>query len=213
MKFEILKICSGKAKDVNVGDKTIHTAYLKTPITEPTHLNKLGLVGDEHVYKLHGGVDKAICLYDKDDYALWESYIPNMPEYSAFGENITTRGLTKDNIAIGDTFKLGEGIIQVTESRGPCNTIAQIHGVPDIVKMILAKNATGCYFRVLKEGTIHPGDALELIERHPVQFTIDEFNTLKYHEKKNKALLEKALLVDALPLSHKEKFQSQLEKL
>jgi len=213
MNYDIVKICTGKVKTEVFGTHPPkRTAVSKTPITQPTYLSFLGLEGDEHAYHGHGGINKAICLYDQLDYELWRPYIDDMPDYAAFGENITTVGLTKDHIAIGDTFKFGDAIIQVTEGRGPCHTIAKKYDVPNLVKLMSAAHATGCYFRVLEEGIIEQDSSLELLELHPVQLTLEEYNALQYTDKKNVALLEKALRVDALPEEHQVKFRRQLHK-
>jgi len=213
MKHEIIKICTGKVEKLMLGGTSKKTAVNKYPITEPNYLSKLGFKGDEHEYKGHGGINKAVCLYDKLDYALWQGYITDMPEYAMFGENITTVGLTKDNIAIGDTFRLGDAVIQVTEGRGPCNTIAKKYEIPTLVKMMSAAHATGCYFRVLEEGFVQPDSVLELVERDSANFTLDEFNALLYTDKKNVNLLKKAVSVRALSEDQRQIFEQRLSKL
>ncbi|WP_414042772.1 MOSC domain-containing protein [Macrococcus sp. EM39E] len=210
MYYEVKRICIGKVEKMNVNGKGKRTAYYKYPIEGPTLLTVTGFVGDNQVYKAHGGVNKAVCLYDFNDYALWKDYMVLDTPYTLMGENITTVGLDKDTICIGDIFKLGDALIQVSEGRGPCNTIAQVHGVPDIVKMMCASRATGCYFRVLVEGMVAPNSQLELMKKDDIGFTLHEFNTLIYGDKKNKALIEKALKVDALAEEYKEKFAKRL---
>lgn len=210
MHYELKRICIGGIEKIDVNGKEKKTAYYKYPIENAVQLTVTGFVGDQHVYKGHGGVNKAVCLYDYKDYDLWSDYMDIDTEFSLFGENITTVGLDKDTICIGDTFKLGEALIQVTEGRGPCNTIAQVHNVPNIVKMMAASQATGCYFRVLVEGVVAPNSRLELMKKDETRLTLHEFNELVYGDKKNKALIEKALKVDALPAEHKEKFAKRL---
>lgn len=214
MTYEIRAICVGSVNNVTLGDGSQKkTAVNKFPITSNTFLSRLGLTGDEHEYHGHGGVNKAICLYDYNDYALWTDYIPNMPDFAMFGENITTVGLTKDVLSIGDIFSFGDAIIQVTEGRGPCSTIAKKYNVSKLVKMMSARHATGCYFRVLQEGMVTPKSALALLEKHPLNFTIDNYNALMYTDQKNIDLLHKAVAVDALPEEHKALFNKRLQKL
>ncbi|MGK0577670.1 MOSC domain-containing protein [Macrococcus capreoli] len=210
MQYEVKRISIGQVEKKLFNGKEKETAYYKYPIEMPTLLTSTGFVGDHQVYKFHGGVNKAVCLYDFNDYALWQDYMNIETDYSLMGENITTVGLDKDNICIGDTFKLGEAVIQVTEGRGPCNTIAQVHNVPDIVKMMCASRATGCYFRVLVEGVVAPNSQLELMKKDHNGFTINEYNELMYGERDNQILIKKALKVDALPEEHKEKFRKRL---
>ncbi|WP_414046128.1 MOSC domain-containing protein [Macrococcus equi] len=212
MQYEVKRICTGKIVKKVYNGKEKRTAYYKYPIEVPTLLTITGFVGDHQVYKAHGGVNKAVCLYDFNDYKLWQDYMNTETEYSLMGENITTVGLDKETICIGDTFKLGEAVIQVTEGRGPCNTIAQVHGVPNIVKMMSASRATGCYFRVLVEGIVAPNSQLSLIKKDETGFTLNEFNELMYGDKKNQELIKKALEVEALPEDYKEKFKKRLVK-
>lgn len=213
MEYKIIKICTGAVQTVTFHDqKPKRTAVNKLPITSPTFLSYLGLTGDEHEYKGHGGVNKAICLFDRLDYEMWKDYI-DLPEYAMFGENITTIGLTKDQLAVGDVFQFGDAVIQVTEGRGPCSTIARKYNVPQLVKMMSAAHATGCYFRVLEEGMVQPDSQLTLLHQHPARFTIDEFNSLLYTDPKNKELLEKAMMIEALPDDHRQKFAAKLAKL
>ncbi|TDM03607.1 MOSC domain-containing protein [Macrococcus carouselicus] len=213
MNYEIVKICTGKVEKVMLNGKPKKTGVNKYPITETNYLSKMGFEGDEHEYKGHGGINKAVCLYDKLDYTLWQDYIHDMPDYAMFGENITTIGLTKDRIAIGDIFKLGEAVIQVTEGRGPCNTIAKKYKVPSLVKMMSMSHATGCYFRVLQEGYVQPDSNLILLERDPANFTLEAFNTLLYTDKKNVDLLKHAVSVTALSEDQRQTFQQRLDRL
>lgn len=210
MEYEVKRICIGDKQKININNKEKLTAFYKYPIDKLTQLTVTGFVGDHQVYKGHGGVNKAVCLYDYNEYKQWSDVMNIDTEFSLFGENITTVGLDKDTICIGDTFKLGEALIQVTEGRGPCNTIAQVHNVPDIVKMMAASRATGCYFRVLIEGIVAPDSQLELVKKDEIGLTLHEFNELIYGTKKDKSLIEKALQVDALPEEYKEKFSKRL---
>ncbi len=210
MEYEVKRICIGDKQKININNKEKLTAFYKYPIDKLTQLTVTGFVGDHQVYNGHGGVNKAVCLYDYNEYKQWSDVMNIDTEFSLFGENITTVGLDKDTICIGDTFKLGEALIQVTEGRGPCNTIAQVHNVPDIVKMMTASRATGCYFRVLIEGIVAPDSQLELVKKDEIGLTLHEFNELIYGNKKDKALIEKALQVDALPEEYKEKFSKRV---
>lgn len=210
MEYEVKRICIGDEQKINLNNKEKLTAFYKYPIDKLTQLTVTGFVGDQQVYNGHGGVNKAVCLYDYNEYKQWSDVMNIDTEFSLFGENITTVGLDKDTICIGDTFKLGEALIQVTEGRGPCNTIAQVHNVPDIVNMMATSRATGCYFRVLIEGIVAPDSQLELVKKDEIGLTLHEFNELIYGNKKDKALIEKALQVDALPEEYKEKFSKRL---
>ncbi|WP_414050330.1 MOSC domain-containing protein [Macrococcus animalis] len=211
MQYEVKRICIGQVEKKTFNGKEKETAYYKYPIEMPTLLTSTGFVGDNQVYKGHGGVNKAVCLYDFNDYALWKDYMVLDTLYTLMGENITTVGLDKDKICIGDTFKLGEAVIQVSEGRGPCNTIAQVHNVPHIVKMMCTSRATGCYFRVLVEGMVAPNSQLDLIVKDNNGLTLHEYNELMYGDKYNTRLLEKPLKVDVLSGDVKEKFKKRIK--
>jgi MOSC domain-containing protein YiiM len=141
------------------------TAIYKQAVQQPIALKTLGLDGDE---RTGYDVDRAICCLAQEHYRFWESYFNRTFPLGTFGENITLQGAVDENVCIGDVYRCGTALMQVTQPRTPCYKQAKKTGVPTFVKLIEATKRRGFLLRVLEEGTIAPGDSFELIERpHP----------------------------------------------
>lgn len=199
MVFKIDYISTGKVSNVTFDNqKTKKTAIYKTPISNSMFLSKTGFVEDEQQYKGHGGPEKAICFYSKDNYQYWNDIIHLLPEYAIFGENLTVSGLTEADLNIGDTYQLGEATIQVSCPRQPCATIAQRYGIKDLVKRMADSCKTGCYFRVIKVGYVSQGDDLVLIEQKKPSLSILELNETRFKDNKNKQRIQSVLNHDGI---------------
>ena len=135
---------------------------LKEP-TEEAFLSKDGFLGDDVAdLKHHGGPDRAVCVYSYEHYALWEEEFQTTLPASTFGENITVTNMLERDVCIGDTYQLGEAIIQVTQARVPCSTISKRLGIPGILPRIVATGYTGYLCRVLQEGTVRQDSKITL---------------------------------------------------
>ena len=115
----------------------------------------------------HGGKDRAVCVYIAEHYAWWKSNHGLDLGFGAFCENLTVEGALEAEICIGDQFRAGEALVQVTLPRDPCRTLDALTGVSDL--WILARDSGRCGFhmRTLREGIIRRGDAFEPVRRHP----------------------------------------------
>ncbi|MEO0913788.1 MAG: MOSC domain-containing protein, partial [Pseudomonadota bacterium] len=143
------------------------SAIDKQPIPGPWHIATTGLRGDEQAdTRHHGGPDKALHHYSRDHYATWRRELPAAREAlrtaPAFGENISTHGLSEADICIGDVFCLGDVILQVSQGRQPCWKLNIRFGVSDMALRVQRSGRTGWYYRVLEPGVVEPGDILRL---------------------------------------------------
>ena len=187
--------------------KEIITGICKQPATGPLQLGKLGFendgVGD---LKHHGGPDKAVCVYSRDHYAYWEKLLgTEMPE-AAFGENLSVSGLHEDNICIGDIYEAGSALLQVSQPRQPCRTLASRYGRDDMIKLVRDSGLTGFYFRVLKAGSVMKGDFLKLNKRNDNLVTVAFANSIYHHRKTDCEGIDRVLNVDALSTSWRTSF-------
>lgn len=193
--------------------KEIITGIRKQPAAGPLHLGKLGFehdgVGD---LKHHGGDDKAVCVYSLEHYPYWEGVLGIRLSVAAFGENLTVSDLKEEDICIGDVFELGTALLQVSQPRQPCRTLAARYGRDDLVKLVADSGRTGFYFRVLKEGIVQKGAALKLKENDPHGVTISFASHTFHHDRKNCEAIEKVLAVPALSASWQKSFQELKEK-
>lgn len=135
-----------------------------------------GLIGDEQGdQKHHGGPDKALHHYAFDHYQYWRNTIGEremLRQPGAFGENLSTRGITESEVAVGDTFRLGEALIQVSQGRQPCWKLNARFNVVDMALRVQRSGLTGWYYRVIEEGSIERGDVLQLVDRLSPDWTI-----------------------------------------
>ena len=146
-----------------------YSAIAKRPVKGPVRIGWLGLEGDSVADPVHhGGWDKAIHLYPQDHYGWWRERKPAHPlleSAGAFGENIASRGLTEEQICLGDRFSLGSAIVEVSHGRQPCWKLDHRFGARDVLATIVKTARSGLYFRVLREGEAESGTRMDLLER------------------------------------------------
>lgn len=196
------------------GEKTLLSAIDKKPAYGKIFLSTLNLDGDQQAdLHFHGGPDKAVCVYSYDHYSFWESVLDTKLEVGAFGENLTVKGITEEDVWIGDIYELGEAIVQVTQPRQPCFKLATKLKQPKLPLMVQHTGYTGFYFRVLKEGTISSEESLKLLERNPGSVSISYANKLKYKEKTNLDGIKKMLSLKELSKDWTETFTNRLKEL
>jgi MOSC domain-containing protein YiiM len=188
--------------------KEIVTGICKVPVTKPLILSKLGFEGDGvGDSKHHGGTDKAVCVYSVDYYPYWEDVLGIKLPPASFGENLSVSNLKEDDVCIGDIFQIGAAVVQISQPRQPCKTLAARYGRSDMVKLVVDSGRTGFYFRVLEEGTVEKGDALILKERDTHRVTVSFANRILHHSRDNCDGIKKVLAVPALSESWQRSFQ------
>ncbi|OOQ93571.1 MOSC domain-containing protein [Bacillus cereus] len=209
--YEILSLNIGLQKEVMYGGKLIQTGINKKQVKEPVFLSFLKFNGDGQADLVHhGGVDKAVCVYTGDHYPYWEKELNQELVYGAFGENITVSGMREEDVCIGDTFQLGEAIVQVTQPRQPCFKLAKKYNIPKLPLYFQDTGYTGFYFRVLKEGWILPVDTLKLLRPDPKGVSISFANRIMHKEKQNSEGLKRILEVNALSTSWRKTFEKRI---
>lgn len=176
---------------------------------------RFGLVGDEQGdRKNHGGPDKALHHYPFDHYSGWIADI-GMREVltrpGAFGENLSTLGMTETTVAIGDVFQLGGALLQVSQGRQPCWKLNERFGVRDMAMRVQRTGLTGWYYRVLQEGDICAGDAFILVDRISPDWTIDRARRVLYVDTMNLDELREMAALAHLPDSWRKYAMRRLE--
>jgi MOSC domain-containing protein YiiM len=155
-------------------------------------LYKLGFEGDGQGDSVnHGGADKAVCVYAVDHYPHWERILERPLPAGSFSENLTISNLDEHAVSIGDVFRAGAALLQVSQPRMPCAKLAAKHGEPQLVKWIADANFTGFYMRVLSEGLVARGDAFELLKSHPERISVAAVNDIIYGRSADPALIAK----------------------
>ena len=188
MIYTLEAISTGKVEDLPYSTKRpMRSALNKKKFTGSMWLSKTGFVEDEQEYKDHGGPNKAVCLYSKKNYSLWEQDVSVLPEYAMFGENITVSDLDEKDVHFGDQFKLGNAVLEVSEIREPCWKIQEKYKIPNLIKRMSTSGKTGFYFRVLKEGYVQEDSNLELIKQanNETLLSVFDLNQIYYSDNKN----------------------------
>jgi MOSC domain-containing protein YiiM len=146
--------------------RMMRTGFLKDAVDERLALGPTGFAGDEQAdLRLHGGVDKAVCCYPSEHFPYWRETIDPAVDAGAFGENLTLAGLTEHDVHIGDTYTLGDAVVQVSQPRGPCVKVAARWRSRTMVRLMGEELKAGFYLRVLENGTAGAGDQMTLTDR------------------------------------------------
>lgn len=213
--FRLLK---GKPKEVgeadakNPLDRKWTSSIFKKTTDKTVFLTETGLVGDEVAdKKAHGGPEKAVFAYPTKHYEYWQEDLANDSiGIGAMGENIALINGDEDTFCIGDTFKFGEAVIEVSQPRQPCWKPARRFRVLDFALRIQNTGKTGWYFRVLKEGNVKANDPLILIDRPNPQWTISKCNEVMHVDKKNFAAAKELAELDTLAVNWKRTLNKRL---
>ncbi|HHG8772694.1 TPA: 6-hydroxyaminopurine reductase [Raoultella planticola] len=147
-------------------------------------LDELGLEGDEQAEKkIHGGPDRALCHYPREHYADWIREFPEQADLfcsPAFGENLSTEGLTEKNVNIGDIFRWGEALIQVTQPRSPCFKLNFHFGISDMAQLMQNNGKTGWLYRVVAGGQVSGDAPLKRVSRVS-DVSVQEAGAIAWH--------------------------------
>lgn len=155
------------------------TAIFKQPVDGEVDIGPLGLVGDEQAdRRVHGGPDKAVHQFPAETYARLAMRFPDIAAQfvpGSLGENLSSRGADEAGVCIGDRYRLGSALIELSQPRQPCWKIDARHGHEGIAEWIAAQGCAGWYFRVLAPGRCAAGEAMQLVERPDGALPLVEF--------------------------------------
>ena len=163
-------------------DRPWETGFFKQAVDGPRWLGRTNLVGDGQADRVnHGGEDKAVLCYAASHYPAWRDELDRLGAsagsgqalpHGAFGENFTIDGLGEDTVCVGDTYGLGDAIVQVSQPRQPCWKLAWRWRLKELTALVERSGRTGWYVRVLQEGEVRPGLPLTLLERPYPEWTV-----------------------------------------
>ena len=171
----VIAVNTGREADLVVGGRPARTAIDKRPAAGRVPVRALGLAGDEYADKEnHGGREQALYAYAREDLDWWVERLGHELRNGQFGENITVAGLDVSGALIGETWRIGTAVVQVSSPRIPCVTFQSWMDEPHWVKRFAAAGRPGAYLRVLAEGAVAAGDRAEVIDRPAERVTIAE---------------------------------------
>lgn len=191
------------------------SAIHKAPTEAEVHVGPEGLVGDEQGdRRVHGGPDKAIHHYPFDHYARWSEELGPLPALElpgAFGENLSTIGLTEQNVCVADRFSLGTAVVEVSQVRQPCWKLADRFDVRDMPARVQSTGRPGWYYRVVTPGRLRVGDAMTLLERPWPDWSLARMTSLLFDRTLDVEELRAALALPLVP-SRRKLFEGRLER-
>jgi MOSC domain-containing protein YiiM len=175
--------------------RAVLTSIFKSPVEGKVAVRQRNLAGDKQSdLRVHGGPYKAVYCYPGEHYPFWSEELPGMDlTFGAFGENLTTEGLSEETVYIGEQFRIGSAILQVTQPRMPCFKLGIRFGRVDMVRRFWLSGRPGIYFSVLEEGQLEAGDPIESVARCAESVTVADVLRIYRGDEKSADLLRRAL--------------------
>lgn len=174
--MKLVSVQVGGPRTMQWHGRAVSTGIYKEPVVGRLMLRRFNLDGDQQAdLTVHGGWDKAVYVYPSEHYPFWQTEYPGTQlPYGIFGENFTTEGLDERSVHIGDQFRIGGAVVEVTQPRMPCYKLGIRFGRPDMPKRFHASGRCGFYLAVLQEGEVGAGDVWERIARNDQQVSVIE---------------------------------------
>ena len=212
--MKLLSVNVSLPREVPHGRETVSTGIFKEPVASRVVLRTTNLDGDGQAdLENHGGIDRAAYAYSIENYYHWRRKIGRTDfAFGQFGENFTVEGMVEDDIHIGDVFRVGDALVEVSQPRPPCFKLGIKMGMAEFPKLFLASGRVGFYLRVLEEGEVGTGDLFELTKSDPERMTVREMSRLLFFEPENLEGAKRALRVRALSPGWRGSFRERLVK-
>lgn len=189
----------------------VKSGIFKTPVEGTLRIDGTQLEGDEQADLVsHGGSNRRVCVHPLENYSYWAGRIGQSLEYGAFGENFTTERLVESEVVIGDVYRIGTSILQVSQPRTPCYKLAARYGVKELAGWFAQAGLTGFYLRLLEPGEFRAGDTISLLDRPPHGVTVLEINRVMYRDRRDIPALERLMSVPELSTPWLETFGERL---
>ena len=210
----LVSVNVGLPRDVDWRGQTIHTAIWKQQAQGRVAVRRLNLDGDRQGDLAgHGGERRAVMVYQMDAYRYWEVHL-GRDDFSLgqFGENFTVNGLSDDEVCIGDRYRIGSALFEVTQPRVTCYRVGIRMEESAMAALLVSHRRPGFYFRVLDEGEVGAGDEITKVADGPEQITVANIDALLYLPNPSRNLLKRSLLVPALSQGWKTSLKALAEQ-
>jgi ferredoxin-NADP reductase/MOSC domain-containing protein YiiM/ferredoxin len=212
MTARLLSLNVGGPREVQWQGRTVRTAIWKDPVEGSRMVRRINIDGDDQADRLaHGGEHRAVFVYQIDSYRYWERELGRDDfTYGQFGENFTVDGLADDEVCIGDRYRIGAAVFEVTQPRVTCYRVGIRMENPAMPTLLVSHHRPGFYLRVLEEGPVQAGDEIVKVAEGPERLTVAQVDALLYLPNKSHDLLERALRIPALSEGWQQSFRELL---
>jgi MOSC domain-containing protein YiiM len=210
----LVSVNVGLPRDITWRGETVHTGIWKQPVQGPVMVRRLNVAGDgQGDLAGHGGEHRAVMVYQTESYTHWETELGRQDfTFGQFGENFTVQGLADDQVCIGDRYRIGAALFEVTQPRVTCYRVGIRMDNPAMAALLVSHHRPGFYLRVLEEGQVSADDEIVKVADGPERITVAEIDALLYLPGHRLEQLERALLVPALSPGWKTSFQALLDQ-
>jgi MOSC domain-containing protein YiiM len=176
MSGSVLSVNVAEIREIPRGGEMVRTGIWKVPVAGRVAVRGVNVEGDDQADRsVHGGPDKAVYAYAREDIDWWERELRRGLPHGVFGENLTLRGVDVTSALIGERWRIGSVLLEVSEPRFPCWKLGARFGDPRMLKRFAAARRPGAYLRIVEEGELAAGDAVEVVERPGHDLTIAAF--------------------------------------
>jgi ferredoxin-NADP reductase/MOSC domain-containing protein YiiM/ferredoxin len=210
----LISVNVGLPRDITWRGETVHTGIWKEPVRGRRMVRRLNVDGDgQGDLAGHGGEQRAVMVYQVDSYRHWESYLGrNDFTFGQFGENFTVEGLADDEVCIGDRYRIGGALFEVTQPRVTCYRLGIRMEEPEMAALLVSHHRPGFYFRVIEEGEIGANDEIKKVADGPERMSITEIDALLYLPDHPHGQLKRSLRIPALSSGWKSSLQALIEQ-
>jgi len=204
----------GLPRDIAWRGKTVHTGIWKSPVQGRVKVRRLNIDGDgQGDLGGHGGPNRPVMVYQMDSYRYWERELARSDfSYGQFGENFTVDGLADAEVCIGDRYRIGSALFEISQPRVTCYRVGIRVGDPQMAARLVAHHRPGFYFRVMEEGEVGAGDEIIKVADGPERMSVAEIDAALYLGNHSREQLERALRIPALSAGWRGSFQALLEE-
>lgn len=211
--MKVVAVCVGRPREVPDPLRgPVRTGFWKTAAEGPVQVGRMNLAGDGQADLLnHGGLDKAVYGYPSEHYAAWSTDLGGAELVPGnLGENLTTEGMLETEVCIGDRYRIGSAVLEVSQPRTPCFKLGLRLGDPGALKRMIVSGRCGFYFRVSAEGELAAGDSIQRIAVGEGAMTVAAVYRLMHVERSDREGIARAAALPALALDWREQFQARL---
>ena len=212
--MRIVSINLSMPREIVHDDKPVSTGIFKQPVEGRVTLKRLNLEGDGQADLWgHGGSFRAVYVYPREHYDYWSAELGRDDlAPGQFGENFTVEGMLEDEVQVGDVFRIGSALVEVSQPRIPCFKLAIKMGIDNFQAPFLKSGRIGFYLRVLEEGEVGAGDTFELVGRDPNGMSVRAMSDLLFFKLDDLEATRQALDIRALSHGWKGSFEDRLNE-